>query len=73
MTQTETATTNGATSPAITNGSHAKLSLIELSAKLHDRIQAFLKEDVESEVLRQVQEQTRGSLEIIHEALRRYP
>ncbi|KAL8796569.1 MAG: hypothetical protein Q9182_007346 [Xanthomendoza sp. 2 TL-2023] len=48
-------------------------SLRSLCAYLHIRIATFLQEDVGTETLRAVQQQTRKSLAIIEEALDRYP
>ncbi|MCJ1451580.1 3'-phosphoadenosine 5'-phosphosulfate sulfotransferase [Mycoblastus sanguinarius] len=44
-----------------------------LCAQLHEQITAFLQEDVQTEMLKNVQAQTRHSLGIISEALERYP
>ena len=52
-----------------TNGDHP---LRKLCTAVHDRIEAFLQEDVPTERLRKVQAQTRISLGIIQEALDRY-
>lgn len=50
---------------------HAK-SLDEQCHGLYDRVSAFLAEDAQSQLLRNVQEQSRTSLGAIEEALRRY-
>jgi len=47
-------------------------SLRALCSELHARIEAFLQEDVKTERLKRVQEQTRHSLDVIQEALQRY-
>jgi hypothetical protein len=56
-------------SSAQINGHHP---LRELCQVLHDQVELFLREELETEELRRVQEQTRASLEIIQEALKRY-
>jgi FAD synthetase len=47
-------------------------SLRATCARLHARVEAFLREEAPTETLRQVQQQTRKSLAVIHEALKRY-
>ena len=44
-----------------------------LCADLHTKIEAFLQEDVKTEILKNVQTQCRHSLSIISEALEKYP
>lgn len=44
----------------------------QLCARIHDRVTAFLAEDVPTERLKSVQEQTRTSLGVLEEALERY-
>ena len=44
-----------------------------LCAQLHEQIEAFLQEDIQEERLKAVQAQCRHSLDIIQEALDRYP
>jgi len=44
-----------------------------LCAQLHAQVTAFLQEDVETEMLKNVQAQCRNSLNIISEAIERYP
>ncbi|KAL8866716.1 MAG: hypothetical protein Q9174_006130 [Haloplaca sp. 1 TL-2023] len=56
---------------ALPNGDST--SLRSLCATLHAQIAAFLQEDVPTETLRNVQAQTKNSLEIIQKALDRYP
>jgi len=48
------------------------LSLPELCFRVHERVSAFLAQDAPTRRLRSVQEQTRISLDVIQEALRRY-
>ena len=55
------------------NGNVDPTPLRALCTDLHSQIEAFLQEDVETEVLRNVQKQCRHSLRIIQEALDRYP
>ena len=54
----------------IPNGDSSALR--ELCSKLHDRVTAFLQEDVKTERLKAVQKQTRQSLAVVQEALDRY-
>lgn len=56
----------------LTNGS-SSVSLDDVCAQLHQQVQSFLQEDVETEILRSVQKQCRHSLVIIHEAIKDYP
>lgn len=48
-------------------------SLRSLCAHLHEKIEAFLREDVQSERLKAVQDQCKHSLCIISDALAKYP
>ena len=49
-----------------------RLPLSELCSRVHERMTAFLTREVQSRRLRSVQEQTKISLRVIQEALRRY-
>ncbi|KAK3174260.1 hypothetical protein OEA41_001504 [Lepraria neglecta] len=72
MPETETElSTNGQTEQPINQGDSTPLRT--LCADLHAKVEAFLQEDVETEILRSVQAQCRHSLGIISEALERYP
>ncbi|MCJ1252247.1 3'-phosphoadenosine 5'-phosphosulfate sulfotransferase [Lignoscripta atroalba] len=51
------------------NGQH---SLRALCSKLNAQVEAFLQEDVQTERLKRVQDQTRISIHVIQEALKRY-
>ncbi len=46
--------------------------LRSLCRDVKTKIEAFLAEDIETEILKRVQEQTRLSLRVIQEALQRY-
>lgn len=72
MPETETeSSTNGQIEQPINQGDSIPLRI--LCANLHAKVEAFLQEDVETEILRSVQAQCRHSLGIISEALERYP
>jgi FAD synthetase len=49
-----------------------QLPLPELCARIYDRVTAFLAEDATTEHLRSAQEQTRISLKVIEDALKKY-
>lgn len=57
--------------PHLANGEHHPLRAVCIS--LHEKVNAFLTEDVETKRLQAVQSQTRASLQIIQEALDNYP
>ncbi|KAF2103295.1 adenine nucleotide alpha hydrolases-like protein [Rhizodiscina lignyota] len=50
----------------------APVDLETLCGRVHDRVAQFLEEDVQDEVLKRVQEQTRIAIRVIEEALDRY-
>jgi FAD synthetase len=58
--------------PASPLVSNTPLPFPELCARIHDRIDAFLKEKDVSDRVRSLQEQTQVSLEVIGEALEDY-
>ncbi|KAK5720789.1 3'-phosphoadenosine 5'-phosphosulfate sulfotransferase [Elasticomyces elasticus] len=64
--------------PSDSNGNTATIAqdpphaLPELCAKVHQKLEAFLKKEPATERVRQVQEQSRTSLGILEEALQRY-
>ena len=47
-------------------------SLYSVCQKLRDKVEAFLKEDVDADILRDVQAQLRISMGVVEEALERY-
>ncbi|KAI5837607.1 hypothetical protein DFP73DRAFT_575895 [Morchella snyderi] len=61
---------NGATTHV--RSAEQKESLHQLCSQLHEKISAFLASTPETELLRQVQHQTKISLQVIQEALQRY-
>lgn len=62
---------NGATTH-VKSAEQSKESLHQLCSQLHDKISAFLASTPETELLRQVQHQTKISLQVVQEALQRY-
>jgi hypothetical protein len=52
------------------NGEHR--SLRQTCAELHERVNAFLDENIDDELLKRVQDQTRISLGVVEEALSKY-
>jgi hypothetical protein len=48
------------------------LPLSELCSRVHERMTTFLTQEARTRRLRSVQEQTKTSLRVIHEALRQY-
>ncbi|KAL9104553.1 MAG: hypothetical protein Q9163_000527 [Psora crenata] len=71
MIKKDSAADNEFPAPQVLNGEAHPLRL--LCTELHTKIEAFLQKDIEEERLRAVQAQCRHSLDIIHEALNRYP
>ena len=65
-------TETGSTAAADTISCHGPESLRSLSSKLHEKVHAFLQEDVKTEILKKVQAQTKISLRVIEDALHRY-
>ena len=59
-------------STKIVNG-NSSAPLRDLCAELHKEVEAFLQEDVKTETLKSAQRQCRHSLDIISEAIERYP
>lgn len=60
------------TQSRLSNGDEPS-SLRALCVQLHEQVEAFLQEDFQEEILQHVQSQCRNSLQIISEALQRYP
>lgn len=66
-------TENGLSPAHYPNGSADSAPLHTLCQQLNYQVEAFLAEDFKEEILRNTQLQCRHSLDIIHEALDRYP
>lgn len=62
---------NGATTH-VKSAEQSKESLHQLCSQFHEKISAFLASTPETELLRQVQHQTKISLQVVQEALQRY-
>lgn len=64
---------NGAAKPAIAaDAPLTATTLPNLSAELRRKVLAFLDEPTDEEAVRHTQEQTRISLQVVEEALKRY-
>lgn len=63
---------NGIAAEINVNHAPPLLPLPELCANIHQRLEAFLNAEPRDQRMRAVQEQSRKSLEVIEEALRRY-